>query len=347
MKLLHVIAGAEIGGAEIFAQDAILALHAHGVEQRVIARPWPAALARYAAAGIPVTPLHFSTLDRLALRGRVIRETARTMGAELVHAWMQRAAGFVPAAMPCPVAGWFGDYYDLKYFATSDACIAVTPDIARHIQAGGFEADRVFTVNTFGTMPDAAPVRRADLDTPEDVPVLLMLARMHQVKGVDTMLAALAETPGAWLWLAGDGPERAAYKALAERLGLAGRTRFLGWRNDRKALLEACDICVLPSRHEPFGTVIIEAWATGRPLVATSAAGARQYVHDGIDGLLCPIDDPAALASCLRRLIGDPALQANLRAAGRAAYEADFTRTIVTGRLIACYQSIMQLGRRP
>lgn len=346
MKLLHVIAGAEVGGAETFSQDAILALHEQGIEQHVIARPWPAALARYGAVGIPVTPLRFSTLDRLASRGRIIREAARAMGADLVHAWMQRAAGFVPAGMPCPVAGWFGDYYDLKYFRRSDACIAVTPDIARHIRDKGFAAERVFTVNTFGTMPDAVPVRRADLDTPDGVPVLLVLSRMHAVKGIDTMLDALAQTPGAWLWLAGDGPERPACEARAARLGLTDRTRFLGWRHDRKALLEACDICVLPSRHEPFGTVIAEAWAAGRPLVATVAAGARQYVHDGIDGLLCPIDDPAALAACLRRVIGDPGLRGTLRAAGLAAYEADFTRSIVTGRLIACYRSIIELGPR-
>jgi glycosyltransferase involved in cell wall biosynthesis len=346
MKVLHVIAGAEVGGAETFAQDAILALHERGVQQRVIARPWPSTLARYATAGIPVQTMQFSTTDRLAARGRSIRDAARAMGADLVHAWMQRAAGFVPAAMPCPVVGWFGDYYDLKYFRSSDACIAVTPDIATHIRAKGFPADRVFTINTFGTMPDAAAIRRSDLQTPDDAPVLLVLARMHRVKGIDTILAALAETPGAYLWLAGDGPERASYEALAASLGLADRTRFLGWRSDRKALLEACDICVLPSRYEPFGTVIIEAWAAGRPLVATRADGARQYVRDGLDGLLCPIEDHAALAACLRRLIGDAELRASLLAAGLAAYEADFTRLIVTERLIACYQSIMELGPR-
>ena len=155
-------------------------------------------------------------------------------------------------------------------------------------------------VNTFGTMPDAAPVDRAALATPADALVLLVLARMHRVKGIDTMLRALVEVPGAVLWLAGEGPARAEYARLAAQLGVAGRVRFLGWRDDRKALLEACDICVLPSRYEPFGTVIVEAWATGRPLVATMADGARQYVRDGENGLLCPIDDPSALAACGR-----------------------------------------------
>ena len=210
------------------------------------------------------------------------------MPADLVHAWMSRAAGFIPAYMPCPVIGWFGDYYDLKYFRRADFHFCVTPDISRYVARNGARPHRVVTLNTFGTMPDSAPVSRADFSTPENAPLLLVLSRMHPVKGIDTILQALVRVPGAYLWLAGDGPERAAYEALAAKLGLADRVRFLGWRNDRKALLAACDICVLPSRYEPFGTVIVEAWAMGRPLVATQAAGAMQYVTDGVTGSALP-----------------------------------------------------------
>ena len=347
MKLLHVIAGAEIGGAETFAQDAILALHARGVAQTVLTRPWPKVMARYAAAGVDARPFSFTRFDRLKLAPRRIRALAAELGFDLVHAWMQRAASFVPRAMPCPVIGWFGDYYDLKYFRTADACIAVTPDISRHIIAKGRPAERVFTVNTFGTMPGAAPVTRASLGTPDNVPLLLVLSRMHRVKGIDTILQALVETQGAWLWLAGDGPEKAAYEALAKRLGVADRVRFLGWRNDRRALIAACDIVVLPSRYEPFGTVIAEAWAMDRPLVATLADGARQYVVDGVSGLLCPIEDPAALAAGLRRVVAEPDLRARLAAGGAAAYQADFTRDVVTDRLLACYTRCIELGKRP
>ena len=133
---------------------------------------------------------------------------------------------------------------------------------------------------------------------------------------------------------------------LGRALGIADRVRFLGWRNDRRALLEACDICVLPSRYEPFGTVIVEAWAMRRPLVATTADGARQYVTDGQTGLLCPIDDPPALAAQLRLLAGNKALRARLAAQGEAAYLADFTREIVTDRLIDCYRACIALGPR-
>lgn len=344
MRLLHVIAGAPVGGAETFAQDAILALHGRGLWQRVICRPYPALKARFIAARLEMMPFAFSLADRLRGRGRVIRAAAQE--ADLVHAWMSRANSFIPARMPCPVIGWFGDYYDLKYFRRADCFFCVTPDIARHVIANGAPPHRVFMLNTFGTMPEAARISRAALDTPADARVLLVLARLHGVKGIDTMLEALVRLPDCTLWVAGDGPERASLEALAARLGVDRRVRFLGWRGDRKALLEAADICVLPSRYEPFGTVIVEAWAAGRPLVATRADGARQYVRDGENGLLCPIDDVTALASCLRRVLDEPGLAARLIAGGSAAYQADFTREIVTDRLLAAYSRCLELGER-
>jgi glycosyltransferase involved in cell wall biosynthesis len=347
MRILHVIAGAAVGGAETFAVDAITALADRGMSQHVICRPYTLPLQRYAAAGVAATTLRFSAWDRITPGRRLIRTTAATMGADVVHAWMSRAGSFIPANLPIPAIGWFGDYYKLKYFQTCDSFFAVTPDIAASIVRRGMPAERVFTTNTFGSMPDAPAVARASLTTPDDAPVALVLSRMHTVKGIDTLLRAAVDVPGLYLWLAGDGPERASYEALADTLGLAHRTRFLGWRNDRKALLEACDICVLPSRYEPFGTVIVEAWASGRPLVATAADGARQYVRDDTDGLLCPVDDPKALAACLSRLLSEPDLAARLSLAGRARYAADFTRDIVITRLLACYETVLTLGKRP
>ncbi len=345
MRVLHVIAGAEIGGAETFAVDAIVALAERGVAQHVICRPYAAQGRRYAACGVSTLEFGFSAFDRLFRRG-VVGDVARRFQPDVVHAWMARAGSVIPRRLACPAVGWFGDYYNLKYFRTCDSFFAVTPDIAASIVARGMPAERVFTTNTFGTMPEAPAVGRASLSTPEDATVALVLSRLHEVKGIDTMLQAAAGVPDLYVWIAGDGPGRGAYEALAERLGLQDRVRFLGWRSDRKALLEACDICVLPSRYEPFGTVIVEAWAAGRPLIATAADGARQYVRDGSDGLLCPIDDAAALAACLRRVMAEPALADRLSRAGYGRFEADFTRDIVIDRLVAAYGGAIGLGKR-
>lgn len=341
MRILHVVAGAPTGGAETFSQDAILALAERGVEQRVICRPHPIALTRFETAGIPVTRLNFSMLDRvLGAKGR-IRRIAEEYKPDLVHAWMARAASFIPRKMPAPVIGWFGGYYDLKYYRTADYFMAVTQDICDTLIRNGAPQDRVFCNNTFGTLPDSPAIARATLQTPETATVVLVLSRMHWKKGIDTILTAIAQSPGLYLWLAGEGPEKAKYQALAQSLGVMDRVRFLGWRTDRKALIEACDIVALPSRYEPFGTVIVEAWAMNKPLVAAKAQGAKQYVTDGVDGLLCEIDDAAGLAQALTRVAQDKALVEHLVAGAARHYQSDFTKDVVMDRLLATYRQIL------
>ncbi|MEJ0048058.1 MAG: glycosyltransferase [Rhodospirillales bacterium] len=346
MRVLHVIAGAETGGAETFSQDVIAALAQRGVAQRVIGRPHALAAQRYQAARVAFVPFGFSHLDRWRGGAAWIASQATAFGADVVHAWMGRAASFVPRDTSVPVLGWFGGYYDLKYYRSSDVFVGVTQDIARYIVEQGAPAERVFVGHTFGTLPEAPPIRRALFDTPTDAKLVLVLSRLHAKKGIDTMLRALAQLPGVYLWLAGDGPERHRYEALCRALNLEERVRFLGWRTDRRALLEACDVCVLPSRYEPFGTVIAEAWFMCRPLVATRADGARQFVRDGENGLLCEIDDAAGLAARIGTLLGDKALSERVVAGGYRDYEALFSRDVVTSQLLDIYGRAVELGKR-
>ena len=346
MRILHVLAGAPTGGAETFALDAIEALDQRGVAQAVIARPHGLLVERLRAIGVPFTAASFSRLSRL-LGGRSrIARAATEFRADLIHAWMGRAATFVPEQSPCPALGWFGGYYHLRRFRHLDWFTGVTPDIADHIKRSGAPAERVSVVHTFGTLPEAAALDRAAIGVPEGVPLLLVLSRMHPKKGIDTMLETLVRLPLAHLLLAGDGPRMAVYQKLARQLGVGERAHFLGWRTDRAALLATADVCVLPSRYEPFGTVIAESWASHTPLVATNAQGARQFVADGENGLVVPIDDQAALADAIDRLVRDASLRARLIAGGDAAYHANFHRDGVTARMIENYQRAIVAGRK-
>jgi glycosyltransferase involved in cell wall biosynthesis len=119
--------------------------------------------------------------------------------------------------------------------------------------------------------------------------------------------------PAAYLWIAGEGPDREKLVAQAARLGISDRVRFLGWREDKDALLATADICVVPSRYESFGAVLIEAWAAGKPLVAAAAQGPRAYVEDEKNGMLVPMNDADALAGAIGRVIADKDLRAHRR----------------------------------
>lgn len=332
------MAGAETGGAETFFVDLVLALHRAGLEQRIVIRRNSARAATLAAAGLTVEQLRFGGLFDFSTRG-ALAAIARCFRPAIVQSWMTRAASFTGNG-PYVRVGWLGGYYPPKGFRGSDHVVGVTADIARHLVEGGFPPARTHYLPTFAAIGAAPAVPRASTNTPEGVPLVLALGRLHQKKGFDILLAALAQVPGVWLWLAGEGELRGALEAQAARLGLADRVRFLGWRTDRAALLAACDVCVMPSRYEPFGTVMIEAWAAGRPLIAAAAAGPRGLVRNEVDALLVPVDDAAALAAALRRVVTDRGLADRLASAGRAVYEQRFTEGAIVRQYLEFYRSI-------
>ena len=339
MRILHVMASRANGGAETYSADMIASLHAAGVEQTAVI---PHASIHYDRLATEGVRLAGEVLDpRLGLlRRRRLAALIDAFKPDLVHCWMRRAASLVPK-LDVPVIAWFGGYYEPAHFRRAWCFVGVTPAIVAHMLERGVPAAKAYYVPTFPTVETGPSVDRASLDTPADAIVLLTLSRLHEKKGLDVLLAALAELPQCIAWIAGEGPLEADLKALAAGLGIADRVRFLGWRTDRGALLRAADICLLPSRWEPFGTVMLEAWAVGTPLVAAASQGPSALIEDRANGLLIPIDDAPALAVAVRRLIADPSLKAGLIERGLADYQKEYTREAVTQRMISLYDAII------
>jgi len=161
------------------------------------------------------------------------------------------------------------------------------------------------------------------------VPLLLAMGRLHESKAHDVALQALTQIPDAFLWIAGVGPLEAKLKAMAEALGVQTRVRFLGWRTDASALYRTADICLFPSRYEPLGNVVIQAWAHGLPVVAAASQGPSALIRDGEDGLLAPIDDADALAAAVQRLLDDTDLRRRLAARGVLRVATEFSQAAV------------------
>ncbi len=168
---------------------------------------------------------------------------------------------------------------------------------------------------------------RAETGTPEGDVVVLMASRMEAWKGHDVLLRALGrlrERPGWTAWIAGGAARpqeerhRAAMGALAERMGVARRVRFLGERKDVPRLLAAADLLCQPNRGpEPFGVTFVEALYAGLPAVGSDAGGVREVVDRSV-GVLVPPGDDAALAQALGGLMADGDRRAALGAAGPA-----------------------------
>ena len=337
------MAGARHGGAEAFFVRLVAALARAGLESRVVVRGYPERRAALARSGIAPVELGFGGPFDLATRIGLAREIRR-FRPHVVLTWMNRATTLLPPQALCGVrfvhAARLGGYYDLKYYRRADHLVANTRDIARHLVAAGWPERRVHYLPNFVDAGQVEPVDRVAQGVAPGATLALALGRLHPNKGFDVLLKALAGAPAVHLWLAGEGEERASLEAQAARLGLGQRVRFLGWREDAGALIAAADMVVCPSRIEPLGNVVIEAWARARPVIATACAGPAALIAHESSGLLVPIDDASALAAALTRLAGDPALKRRLAAAGRLAYESEFTEAAVVAQYLAFFARI-------
>ncbi len=338
MRVLQAIAGAEHGGAETYFVDLVLALQRAGLEQHVVIRCNARRTAALHAGGVDPVELPFGGMFDWRTR-RALRREIAAFKPDVVQTWMNRATRFCPRGNFIHV-GWLGGYYKPENFRACDHAIGVTEDIVGHLVDHGWSPSRAHYLPTFASNAKASPVDRSEFGTPRGAPLVLALGRLHEKKAFDVLLKALARLPDAWLWLAGEGPLRGELEALASRLGVASRVRFLGWRNDRAALLAAADVCVMPSRYEPFGTVMIEAWAHRVPLVAAASAGPAGLIEDGETGLLVPVDDVEALAAAVERALADRTLAERLAAGGHAAYEERYTEAAVVRRYLGFFARV-------
>lgn len=152
---------------------------------------------------------------------------------------------------------------------------------------------------------------RRPLGFPLERPLITCVARLTSVKDIATYIAAAAlvakEIPEACFLVVGDGEEKENLISLAGQKGIGNRVQFLGSRNDVPEILNASDCFVLPSLKEGFGRVIIEAFASHVPVVATATGGVVEIVDHEKNGLLVPVSDPHAMAQAVVRTLRERA----------------------------------------
>lgn len=337
MRVMQVMAGGPVGGAETFFVDAVKAIDELDIAQSVVTRNNnPQKIKEFENRNIPFKTASFNKLWKGPTR-RAIHSSIQQFNPDIVHHWLGRAGTFAQHGTHANL-GWYGGYYKPERYQNCHYHIAITQDIADHIVRQGIDAKSVYMLQLFAEIEKGAPLDRSEFDTPEGVPLLLALSRLHECKGLDVLIDAMRSVPEAYLWIAGDGPLKNDLLKQVKDYGLEDRIRFLGWRYDREALLATADAVVFPSRYESFGAVTIEAWASGTPLIAAKAAGPKAYVSHEENGLLVEIDDVAGLASAINRLIKDTDLQKHLTSNGLSYYESTFTKSVFQKNVQSLYQ---------
>jgi glycosyltransferase involved in cell wall biosynthesis len=198
---------------------------------------------------------------------------------------------------------------------------------------------------------DRAPVIPLGVDTDvfrfgeeEEAGEILYAGNLLRTKGVQYLIEAMPgvarQVPEARLVVAGSGPDRPFFEALAGRLGVAERVRFAGAIpfDEMAPLYRRCAVFCLPTLAEAFGVSLLQAMASGRPVVACGVGGVPEVVEDGGSGLLVPPRDPARLAEALIRLLRDAGLRRAMGARGRRLCEERYDWETVVDRMEEVYR---------
>lgn len=223
--------------------------------------------------------------------------------------------------------------------------------LERAVSTGRIRADKATVIHNGVDTERYVPAATGARDATSPV-VLGCVARLSDEKRHCDLIDALGELVNRGhdvrLDLVGDGTLRDALTSQVSRLGLGERVAFLGSRDDVPELLHRLDLFVLPSRFEGLPLTVLEAMATGLPVVATRVGSLDEVVEEGRNGLLVPAEDPAALADALEKLVTDADLRERMGREGRTLAESTFSLSAAARRHEELYlRTLSKCGATP
>ena len=317
-----------------------------------------------------ITVRRYRNAVRLGYYATVFRPEIR--GADLVHLhgyghwsndWSaRRASGSFPVVYslhhglanpsPTPMAAFRRDVYDrLIGFPTlrkSNLLVAASQVDVEWLDQRDFEHPRVEVIPT-GL--EAAAFELGDAErghTRANVEsYVLFVGRLHREKSIDDLLRAFASLAAKNLGLVIVGPDagvRHSLESIAHDLHVADRVRFLGEVDERtkRDLLAGCEVLVLPSFYESQGIVILEAWAQGRPVIASRVGGVPYLVREGEDGLTYRWGYVRELSEILASLLADPGRAARIGRAGQVRVRNEFAWEAIAPRFLTWYETLFE-----
>jgi glycosyltransferase involved in cell wall biosynthesis len=216
----------------------------------------------------------------------------------------------------------------------ADYIIAITDHIQQALIRDSYPKDRILQIPNMIALPKEIVAVK---ERTSDIPVIGTLGRLHHDKGFDILLRAVAllhqkDIP-CRLLIGGDGEESAALHQLTRDLHLDDHVTFQGWIQDKAVFFKSCDIFCMPSRHEPFGVVLLEAFAHKVPTAATQSEGPSEIACHQQEAEMSPVDDVEGLAESLKKLMDDPLYARDLADRAYARLCKTYSMPVVGKRL--------------
>lgn len=329
-------------------------MRAQGVDSLIACRAGDALEEKAHAAGVATAALPNNPLRAAAALLRAARDndlihchTGRAHGFAVALAWLHRKPIVVTRrVMFEPKRSWF----TRRKYHSAAHIVCISRSIEAQLARWGVPAARLTCVPDAIPLPETRPDRRAlrqRLQLPDDLPIVGCIGALTEEKDHATLLRAARQlkhsSHRARVVIIGDGPLKPDLHRLRDELGLADVVHFAGFIPEAQTLIGAFDAFVLCSRAEGLGSIVLDAFGAGVPVVATAVGGIPELVDHGATGLLVPAGEPARLAAALGQLLDDTALRERLAATARQRVEREFT----VARMAECYRAVYEQALPP
>ncbi len=339
LKILNIIAGSKYGGAEIFFERLARSLEENkNIKQKIILRYDHDRFANLKKIIRDVEQIKMFNNINLLCHFKIER-IIREFEPNIILTWMNRASSLLPyKKFKNEVrVGRLGGYYKIKNYLKCDYLITNTQDIKNYVISQGWDDKKVEFI------PNFVPENKVIMNKNKNNIKLVCMGRFHKNKAFEILIKAMSFLPSYELSIVGSGKLKNLYELLIKKYNLSDRVKIYNWCSDISEFLNESSILVCPSRHEPFGNIIVDGWAHKIPVVASNTGGQGKMIKHKHNGMKFEIDNVFDLTSKIKEIVSNSILKNKIIKNGYNTFKVNYSEDIIMKKYIGFFNKISRI----
>ncbi len=338
IKVLNIISGAKFGGAELFFERLACSFDKHkSIHQKIVIRSNKRRFNYLNAKNSEVEQIsNFNYYNPFCFLK--VEKIIKDFNPDIVLSWMNRASKILPNKKVNneKKVGRIGGFYKIKNYVNCDFLITNTQDLKEYVISQGWDQKAVEYIPNFVNQNQNSILSKKDKNNN----VILCMGRFHKNKAIDIIIKAMPFLPKFNLFIVGNGSLRIDYENLIKKFDLNSRVKIFEWSQDISEFLNSCSILVCPSRHEPFGNIVVDGWAHNIPVIVSDTGGPGKMVKHKLNGLKFEKDNVFDLVSKIKDLQSNKSLKRKIISNGFKTYKKNFSENVIVSKYLSFFRRI-------
>ena len=340
IKVLNILSGSKFGGAELFFERLAVSFEKNkNIDQQVLIKSNKERFDRLDKKVKNISQINFFNYYN-PFCSLKIEEIIREFKPQIILSWMNRASKLLPKkriSSEIKVAR-IGGFYKIKNYSKCDFIITNTFDLKEYVISKGWDPKNVEYIPNFVPPKNNSKMMISNNKNK----IILCMGRFHVNKAIDIIIKAMSFLPKFKLFIVGDGVLKNDYMTLIKKFELESRVKVFQWSNNISEYLNTCDILVCPSRHEPFGNIVIDGWAHKIPVVVSDTGGPAKLVKHKLNGIKFEKDNVFELVAKIKELSSDKSLKKKIINNGYNIYKKNYSEDVILSRYLSFFKRVIR-----